>query len=79
MFDSSLRSAGREYTAIGALLAVAFIFIPALVAVSQPLRYLSVSVAIVCSALCVTLAWVYWKRSLKVSIPSVATQGGAAK
>ena len=39
MFDSSQHSAGREYTVTVALLAVALIFIPALVAVSQPWSY----------------------------------------
>ena len=39
MFDSFQHPAGREYTTTVALLAAAFIFIPALVAVSQPLSY----------------------------------------
>lgn len=77
MFDSFLRSAGRGHTATAALLAVAFIFIPALVVVSQPLSYLSVSVAIGGSALCVILAWLHSKRSSRVSIPAIATERGA--
>jgi len=79
LFDSSLRSAGGEHTATVALLAVAFIFIPALVAVSQPLSQGSVSVAIGGSALSVILAWVLSKRSQKVAIPAIATERGSAK
>ena len=76
MFDSSLHSIGREHTVTVALLAVAFIFIPALVAVSQPLSY---SPAIGASALCVTVAWFHWKRSREVSTPAIATEREAAK
>jgi hypothetical protein len=76
MFDSSLHSGGSEHTVTVALLAVAFIFIPALVAVSQPLSY---SPAIGASALCVTVAWFHWKRSREVSTPAIATEREAAK
>jgi hypothetical protein len=76
VFDSSLHSAGREHTAAVALLAVAFIFIPALVAVSQPLSY---ATALSASALCVTLAWFQWKRARKVSTPTTATERKASK
>ena len=76
MFDSSLRPAGSENTVIVALLAAAFIFIPALVAVSQPLSY---SPAIGASALCIVVAWFQWKRSRKVPTPAIAAKGQAAK
>lgn len=79
MFDSFQQSAGREYTTTVALLAVAFIFIPALVAISQPLSVLSIWAAIVGFTICVALAVIRWKSSAKVSIPSVPTQRGAAK
>ena len=79
MFDSFQQSAGREYTSTVALLAVAFIFIPALVAISQPLSILSTWAAIVGFTICVALAVIRWKRSAQVSIPSVPTRGGAAK
>jgi hypothetical protein len=75
VFDSSLHSAGREHTATVALLAVAFIFIPALVAVSQPLSY---APALSASALCVTVAWFHWKRSRKVST-TIATERESSK
>ena len=76
MFDSSLRPAGSENTVIVALLAAAFIFIPALVAVSQPLSY---SPAIGASTLCVVVAWFHWKRSRRIPIPAIAAKGEAAK
>lgn len=76
MFDSSLHSAGREHTVTVALLAIALIFIPALVAVSQPLSY---SPALGASTLCVTVAWFHWKRSRKVSTPMIATEREASK
>ena len=76
MFDSYLYSAGRDHTVTVALLAAAFIFIPALVAVSRPLSY---SPAIGASILCATVAWFHWKRSRKVSTPTIATEREAAK
>ena len=76
MFDSFLHPAGREYTVTVALLAAAFIFIPALVAVSQPSSF---SPAIAASALCLTVAWMHWKRSRKAPIPSIATEREASK
>jgi hypothetical protein len=79
VFDSFQQSAGREYTATVALLAVAFIFIPALVAISQPLIVFYIWAAIVGFTLCVALAVIRWKRSAKVSIPAVPTHSGAAK
>jgi hypothetical protein len=76
VFDSSQRPAGSEHTVTVALLAAAFIFIPALVVVSQPLSY---SLAVGASALCVVMAWFHWKWSRKVSIPAIAAKGVAAK
>jgi hypothetical protein len=58
-----------------AFLVVAFIFSPAILFFFRPLGYLSVSLAIGCSALCVALAWVNWKKSSQLSIPSIEDQG----
>lgn len=76
MFDTSLHSTGREHTITIALLAAAFIFIPALVAVWQPSNYLP---AIGASALCVTLAWFDWRRSQKIPTSPIAMKGKATK
>jgi hypothetical protein len=61
------------------LLTVAFIFIPAVLVVSRPFGYVSLSLAIACSALCATLAWVNRKKSSQLSIPSIAIQKGTTK
>ena len=78
MFDSQ-KSMGSGYTTTVALLTVAFIFIPAVLVVSRPVGYVSLSLAIACGALCVTLAWVNRKKSSQLSIPSIAIQGAKAK
>ena len=74
MFDSQQKPTGTEYTTTVAFLVVAFIFVPAVLFVSRPLGYISISLAIACSALCVALAWVKWKRSSQLSILSIATE-----
>ena len=79
MFDSDQKSTGTGYTTTVALLIMAFIFCPAVLVVSRPVGYVSLSLAIACSALCATLAWVNWKKSSQVSVPSTVIQGGTAK
>jgi hypothetical protein len=71
VFHSFQRPVGREYTVTLALLAAALIFIPALVAVSQPLSY---SPAIGASALCMTAAFFHWKRSRTVFLSAIAAE-----
>ena len=72
MLDGQQKSTGTGYTATAALLTVAFIFVPALLIVSSPFGYFILSLAIACSALCTTLAWIVWKKSSQRSIPSIA-------
>ena len=79
MFDSSQRSTGTGYTTTVALLAVAFIFSPAVLFLSRPFGYGLASLAVACSALCMALAWVNWKRSSPHTTPSIASQRAAAK
>ena len=76
MFHSFERPEGREYTVTIALLAAALIFIPALVAVSQPMIY---SPAIGASAVCVTAAWFHWKRSRRALVSAMSAEREAAK
>lgn len=71
MLDGQQKSTGTGYTAAAALLTVAFIFVPALLIVSSPFGYFILSLAIGCSALCATLAWMIWKKSSQRSIPSI--------
>jgi hypothetical protein len=77
LFDSSL--AEHDYTTTVALLAMAFVFIPALVVVSQPLSALLAAAAVGVSVLCAVLAWFHWKRSAKISVPAIGTKDGTAK
>ena len=79
MFDSGQKPTGTAYTTAVALLIVAFIFSPAVLVVSRPLGYLSVSFAIASSALCVILAWFNWTRWSQISVPSIVTRGEQAK
>lgn len=75
MFASGQKSTGTEYTTTVAFLVVAFIFSPAILFFFRPLGYMSVSLAVACSALCVVMAWVNWKKSSQLSIPSIEDQG----
>lgn len=79
MFEASQKSTGTGYTTTVAFLVVAFIFSPAFLAFSRPLGYVSVSLAVACSALCITLAWLNWRKSSQLSIPSIADQAAKAK
>jgi hypothetical protein len=75
MFASGQKATGTEYTATVAFLVVAFLFSPAILFFFRPLGYLSVSLAIGCSALCVALALVNWKKASQLTIPSIEDQG----
>ncbi len=79
MFASGQKSTGTEYTTTVAFLVVAFIFSPAILFFFQPLGYLSVSLAVACTALCAALAWVNWKKASQLTIPSIASEKGGAE
>jgi hypothetical protein len=79
MFDSQERSSGTQYVRIVALLSVAFLFSPAVLVISRPFGSVSVLVALLCSILCVTLAWFTWKKSSELAIPSLETPAERAK
>jgi hypothetical protein len=64
VFDSFQKPAEVKYTPIAALLVLALVFSPAILMISGPLGYLSVSLAMVFSVLCMFMAWTSWKRSL---------------
>ncbi len=74
MFDLCQKSTGITYTTTVALIVVAFVFSPAVLIMSRPVGYLSVWLAIGCSALCVAMACVTWRKFSRLSIPSIATQ-----
>jgi len=79
MLDPQQKPTGTTYTTTVALLSVAFVFIPAALAFSRPFGYLSLSVAIVCSALCLTFAWLNWKKSSQLTIDSIEVEEGKTK
>ncbi len=72
MFDASQKPTGTEYTTTVALVAVAFVFCPAVLAVSYPFGYVSLSLAVGCSGACAALAWICWRRTSRPHIPSIA-------
>ena len=73
MFDAQQKSIGTGHKATAALLSMAF-FIPAILMVSRPFGYFALALAIGCSALCATLAWMLWRKSSRRSIPLIAIQ-----
>lgn len=78
MFDPSRFSTRTGFTPSVAFLVAAFILSPAVLSVS-PLSYLTVPLAMACSALCAALAWVAWKKSSPLSVPSIAIRNGETK
>ena len=75
----ALRTTGTTYTLTFAVLAVAFVFIPVLLAVSGPIRLPVSLLAIAGSALCAVAASFLWKRFSRLSIPSIAFQEHSTK
>ena len=79
MSNSHQKSTGTGYTAIVGFLIMGLVFIPAVLIMSRPSGYVAWALAIACSAVCVTLAWVNWKTSSQLSIPSIEIPVGRAK
>lgn len=79
MFEAQQKSTGTTYTITVALLVVAFVFIPALLIVTRPFGYGSISLAILGSGLCLILARELWRKFSRLSITSIAIQKGSAK
>jgi len=71
MFESQ-KPTGTTTTV--ALLAVALVFSPVVLFFSRPVGYVSVSLAVACSVVCASWAWINWKKSSRPAMPSVATQ-----
>jgi hypothetical protein len=79
MFHAQQKATGTGYTTTATFLVVAFVFSPAVLVLSRPAGYLSVALAVACSALCVALAWLNWRKSSQLSIPSIATRAANSK
>jgi len=78
MFEAR-KSTGTAYTITIALLAVAFVFVPAVIIVSRSFGYISLSLGIATSVCSVALAAILWKKSSQLFIPSIAVRGRTAK
>jgi hypothetical protein len=79
MFDTQQKSTGTGYTTAVAFLVVAFIFIPAALMFYGHYGFVSVSAALAGTALCVGLAWMNWKKSSQLTMPSIAIEDAKAK
>jgi len=77
VFDSAQRTSGYDYTKAVTWVAIALVFIPTVFLGVRP-HYFSLSVAFMCITICVTMAWISWKKS-RLTIPSIVPQNGAAK
>jgi hypothetical protein len=77
MLESYQTSTGTGYTTTVALLAVAFVFSPAILFLSRPFGYGAAAVAVTCSVLCAGWAWINWKKSSRLSMPSITTKSVA--
>ncbi len=78
MFDQYQKSTGTSYTTAVACLAAA-IASPAIWFATRPFGFETVSLATASTALCLTMAWVTWRRSSQLSIPSLAVQKSVAE
>ena len=74
MLDPQMMFTGRKYTATAALLAMALLFTPAALIAARPFGSAPLSLAIMCSALCLGLAWINWTQSSQLSILSIVPQ-----
>lgn len=79
MFTSSQKFTGTGYTGTIAFLVFGFVVSPAVLAFSRPVGYMSVSLAAACSAICVAVAYINWKRFSQLSIPSIVAQRAGGK
>ena len=79
MFDTQQKSTGTEYTMTVALLLLGFVFTPALLLLSRPVGYLTITLAIACSAVLLASSRFSWTRYSQLTIPSIAAPRGRSK
>lgn len=72
MFDASQKSTGTGYTTTATFLIAAFIISPAALFFSRPLGFVSVSLSVACSVLCIAFAWFIWRKYSQLSMPSIS-------
>jgi hypothetical protein len=74
MLNEQKTYTGTSYTITAALLMLAFVFSPAILYVSRPFNFASVSTALLFSGLCVGLAWLNWRAHSELTIPSIVSR-----
>lgn len=80
MFDPSQKFTGTDYTVTVALLVAGLVFIPAVLFISsRPVGYLPFSLATACSVICFALAWASWRRTSRLTIPSIEVHEAGTK
>ena len=72
MSDLQQKFTGRQYTFTVAWLAFAIVFLPAAVLTVRP-GDVGLLLATAGSVLCVAGAWLTWKKSSRLSIPTIAS------
>lgn len=75
MFDEQQKSSGTTTTV--AFLAVAFVFIPALLMISRPVGTIAVVSGVICGVICLALAALNYRKSARVAV--LAATVGKAK
>lgn len=73
MFDPAGESTGTSYTATVMCLMVAFIFIPVLLIASSPISYWAMGAASAGSVMFACFGWWSWRRTSRVSIPTIVS------
>jgi O-antigen/teichoic acid export membrane protein len=71
MLTSHQKSTGTQNTVVVASLVCAFVFSPAVIAMSGPLGYGSASIALALCTVGLAVAWLSWKRYSQLTIPSI--------
>jgi hypothetical protein len=79
MFETQEKSTGTQYTLTAALLLLALVFTPAFVMLSRPVGYLTITLAIACSAVFLASSRLSWTRYSQLTIPSIAAPQGRSK
>lgn len=79
MFEPCEKSTGVNYTLTVALLALAFVFSPAVLVLSGRTGHVSIGLATAVSAFCIVLARINWTRHSRLTIPSIETPDARAR
>jgi DMSO/TMAO reductase YedYZ heme-binding membrane subunit len=72
MLNTQQKPTGTGYTTTVAFLVVGLIFSPAVLIVQRPLTAMPIALSLICSIVCVGLAWANWRRSSRLTITTIA-------